>query len=76
MNSNKKLPTVDQVRDGGRRGRGKNVLANQLYFRGIPRRVHPHRVRELLGQSGGGRPFGELELVGHRRSGGLRQVTS
>ena len=62
------------MRDGGRRGCGKNVLANKLYFRGIPRRVHPHRVRELLGQSGGGRPPRQLELVGHRRPGGLRQV--
>ncbi|VCW64107.1 unnamed protein product, partial [Gulo gulo] len=61
-----------QVCGGGRWSRGQDLPSHQLHHQRFPRRVHPHRVRQLFSQCDGGQQAREPGAVGHGRAGGLR----
>lgn len=69
------------VRDGGhpqetgdrrRRSLRKNVPADRVQQRPVPRGVRADRVRELRGRHRGRRQAGGARAMGHGRPGGLR----
>ena len=48
--------------------------AYQLHDERLPRRVHPHCVRQLLRQRDGGQQAHQPRAVGYGGTGGLRQT--